>query len=403
MRLTKWPAAALCAIVLAWPVAAQEEPAPKEPAPEPETQAEETPATPAPPPAKTTPEPVLHRWGAWTLSVAAWEPSLIGADEEIASTLLSGSQVPLIQGADSSVEESIEVIYHLPKRVGSIAARYDAIGSDDTVKYFTPGSFNFYESRPYPVALGVFDDGTADGVASHAVRRSREYRLEFQNQAFDTRWARATWGVGLRSLSHARTLSISYYAIVPNFPPAGTVDEIMRLFPRADQFGQTASFEGSGLGASFNVEFPLHPRFSIVTGLSIGLLRGKSESSYSSETSFYALATSPDVPLTTAELFALLSLPIVPGSTTLPTVDVFQNVVDVRLTTLSDSLLAQSYDVFLGFQVTAWKELKVFGTLRDVYYANVGEYAVPTTGFGNSRKSLNAGYEGYTLGLSWRF
>jgi hypothetical protein len=53
--------------------------------------------------------------------------------------------------------------------------------------------------------------------------------------------------------------------------------------------------------------------------------------------------------------------------------------------------------------VTAYRGLKIFGTLRDVSYINVGEYVVPTTGFSNTRTSLNAGYEGYTIGLSWRF
>ena len=402
MKLTKWPVAVLCGIALAWPVAAQEEPAPKEPAPEPPAQTEEAPPTPPAPPAKTDAEPVLHRWGAFTVSLAAWEPTLIGADEELATFLQNGAFVPIMQGASSSVEESVEVIYHLPKGIGSISGRYDAIGEDDSVQYFTPGQFNFFESRPYPFTLGAFDDGTADGLSAHVMRRTRDWRLEFQKQAFDTKWARATWGVGIRNLSHERALGITYYAIVPNFPPAGNVSELFRLQPIPDQFGQTSSYEGSGLGASFNVEFPLHPRFSIVTGLAIGLYRGKGESSYSSLSSYYTTDADPNVPLTTEELFALLSLPSDPADPP-PTADVFQQQVSVRITTQSDSLMAQSYDLFLGFQVRAWRELRVFGTLRDVYYANVGEYVVPTTGFSSDRKSLNAGYEGYTLGLSWRF
>ena len=102
MRLTKWPAALLCGIALVLPVHAQEEPAPKEPAPEPETQTEEeVPPTPPPPAApKGVEEPELHRWGGWTLSVAAWSPSLIGADEEIASASQNGTPIPIMQGSD---------------------------------------------------------------------------------------------------------------------------------------------------------------------------------------------------------------------------------------------------------------------------------------------------------------
>lgn len=402
MRFTKWPAALLCGIALAWPVAAQEEPAPKEPPPaEPETKVEEK--TPPPAEKKVVEEPPLHRYGGWTIGLSAWQPSLVGADEEIAATVNNGNQIPVLQGSGSAIQLTVDVTYHLPKDVGAIFGRYDSMGKDDSSKYFQPGQFVFRETRPYPVALGAFDDGTADGVSDKAFRRTHEFRLEFQRRAFDTKWARAKWGAGFRSLNHARSLDITYYAIVPNFPPSAFIDEIIRLQPLPDRFGQTVNFSGNGLGASFDVEFPFNPRFSIVSGLSIAVIHGKSESHYSSQSSYYALASSPDVPLTTEELFALLSQ--VPSSPTDPpaTSDVFQQLVNTRLSTFTDTMMAQSYDVYVGFQVAVWRGLKVIGTARDVYYANVGEYVVPTTGFTSDRKVLNAGYEGYTLGVSWRF
>ena len=403
MKVTKWPAALLCGIALVLPVAAQEEPAPKEPPPEPEPQVEEQATTPPPPPAKKgIEEPALHRWGGWTVSLAAWQPSLVSADEELATSDHAGTPVPLIQDADGKIQETLKVVFHLPKGVGSIAGQYDAMGSEDNSQFFTPGQFDFAESRAYPITLGAFDDGTADGVAAHAMRRTHEYRLEFQKQAFDTKWARATWGAGLRGLSHARTLSISYYAIVPNFPPAFDINDIIRLIPFPDQVGQTSSFSGNGLGASFDVVFPLHPRFAIVSGISLGLVRGKAQAAYSSLSSYYARDSSPGTPLTTEEFFALLSTP--PDDQGNGPIDhVFQQSVIVRLSTVSNSLLAQMFDVYVGFEVPVWRGLKVFGTMRDVYYANVGEYAIPTIGFMSDRKTLNAGYEGYCLGLSWRF
>ncbi len=412
MTVSKWPAAFLCAMSMAWPILAQEEPAPKEPPPaEPETQVEEK--VPAPPPAKKGIEdPPLHRWGGWTVAVAAWKPNLIGADEELALAEQNGTPVPLLQGGGSSVKETAEVIYHLPNDTGSIAGFYSAMSTDDSVHYFTPGQFDFLESRPYPVTLGAFDDGTADGVASQAMRRSREFRLEFQKRAFDSKWARGRWGAGFRNLSHARTVDITYYAIVPNLPaiipPAGTVDDLLRLLPLPDALGQTSNYSGSGVGASFDVEFPVHRLVSIVSGLSIGLYRGQANSSYSSLSSYYAFNYSPNVPLTKTQLFDLLTNPPVPPvpDTDPPTpkiADVSQFTVQTRLSSVSTSMFAQSYDIFVGLQISVYKGLKVFGTLRDVYYANVGEYIVPTTGFGSDRKPLNAGYEGYELGLSWRF
>ena len=81
-----------------------------------------------------------------------------------------------------------------------------------------------------------------------------------------------------------------------------------RLQPIPDFVSQRSSFFGHGIGAAFDVEFPLHPRFAITSGLSIGLIRGATESSYSSQSSYYFLAPNVDVPLTKEELFAILSV-----------------------------------------------------------------------------------------------
>ena len=100
MKATKWSVALLCGMALALPLAAQEEPVPAEPPP-------------PPPPTETAPrprgrrnrrgsksmDPPLHRWGGWTLSVTAWEPGLISADEEVAWTSEGGTVTPLMAGA----------------------------------------------------------------------------------------------------------------------------------------------------------------------------------------------------------------------------------------------------------------------------------------------------------------
>jgi hypothetical protein len=66
-------------------------------------------------------------------------------------------------------------------------------------------------------------------------------------------------------------------------------------------------------------------------------------------------------------------------------------------------MLAQSYDVYFGVQVIAYKGLRVFATLRDVSYLNVGEYVVPKPDHSVERTNLNASYEAYSVGLSYRF
>jgi len=383
-------------MALALPVAAQDDAVPEEPPPPPTE-------TKAAPTKKGIEDPPLHRWGALTLSVAAWDPSLVGADEEIATTYQNGIGFPLMQGSTPRTRETVAAIYHLPHDVGSIVARYDSMSQDDLLQNFTPGQFNFAETRAYPFVLGVFDDGFSDGVSASALRKTREFRLEFSQTAFDSKRARGFWGFGYRQLSHSRTLGITYLAIVPNLPPVipPVVPENSdpnRLAPPPDSVSQTSLFSGHGVGVSFDLEFPLHPRVSVISGLAIGLIRGSASSDYASRSSYYFRGSVPGVPLTSGELFTILSS----GSAT-EIADVDQKIVAVGVSQSPTSQFAQSYDVYLGLEVKVYRGLKVFSTVRDVYYANVGEYVVPKPGPVNVRTSLSAGYEGYVVGLSWRF
>ena len=407
MRVTQWPAALLCGIALALPLAAQEEPAPTEPPPPPPTEETKPAATepaatePAAPPKST--EPKLHRWGGWTVSVAAWEPSLISADEEIAGTSQDGLTVPLMAGSSSRIRESVEITYHLPRDAGSIVGHFDSMYQGNLIQDLTPGQFNFIETRGFPFALGAFDDGLADGVRSNAVRKTRDFRLEFAKRAFESTRARGTFRAGYRQVAHDRSLEITSFAIVPNLPPiippvVGDDDDPLRLAPIPDVVTQSSTFFGHGIGAALDVEFPLHPRFAITSGVSIGLIRGASESTYRSTSSYYYLDPDINVPLTKAQLFAILSSGVADAS-----LAVNQAVVTVGVRQTSTPQISVTYDVYVGVEGTLYRGLKIFARLRDVYYSNVGEYVVPTFAGSNERTTLNAGYKGYSIGLSWRF
>jgi hypothetical protein len=391
-------------LALALPIAAQTDEVPKEPPPaqaEPET--ETTPAEPAA--TKTTSEieePPLHRWGGFTVSVAAWDPALIGAEEEIATIVQGGFLQSIFASSSPRVKESLQVSYHLPKDVGSIVARYDSMNHEDTLQYYSPGNFVFFESRGFPSFLGAFDNSRADGVDSATLRKSREFRLEYQRKAFESKRAHATWGVGYRELTHSRALGIIYWAIAPNLPPLlppviPPTGDPLRLQPFPDFVSQESSFSGHGLGASFDIAFPVHPRVAIISGLSFGLIRGEARSQYQSISSYYYSVT-PNNPITAQELIDILEAG---DPATVAQVD--QQFTGIGSGEQAAFQMAQSYDVYLGVEVNAWRGLKVFGTLREVYYVNVGEYVVVQPGLSNQRTSLNAGYEGYVVGLSWRF
>jgi hypothetical protein len=345
-----------------------------------------------------------------TISVAAWDPSLVGANEEIATTYQFGIGSPIVEGSTPTIRETAVGIYHLPKDLGSIGMSYDSMNQDDSYSHLSPGNFIYGETRGYPLNLGAFDDGFSDGVTAHLVRKTRDFRLWFSQTAFESPRAKGTWAVGYRQLTHTRNVAISYPAIVPNLPPlippaVPSNFDPSRLAPLTDAVSQSSSFTGHGLGASFDVQFPIAPRTSIITGLSIGLIRGSANSQYVSRSSFYFDTQNPGVPLTKDELFAILS-----SGDEEAIGNVFQEVTVVGLIQEPISQFAQSLDIYFGLEVYLYKGLKLFGTLRDTYYANVGEYVVPqpaaspgATVKTNERTLLNAGYEGYVIGLSWRF
>lgn len=432
MRVTKWTAALICGLALALPVVAQDDAIPKELPPAPSTPPAE-PAEPAelaltPPAPKKIDfgDPALHRWGGITLSVAGWEPVLIGADEELATTYADGIGSPLMEGSTAHIRETVVAIYHLPKDAGSIGIQYDSMHQSDSVDYFSPGQFIYGETRAYPssvdpyvasilpLTIGVFDNGFADGVSADIVRKTREFRLYYSQTAFENPRAKGTWGVGYRQLSYSRNIGISYLAIAPDLPPLipPTVNgdnDAVRLTPFPDTVSQTANFFGHGLGATLDLEFPLHPRVSVITGLGVGLVRGSESSSYTSQTSYYFTTYNPPTdppgpvdetprPLESDELIEILS-----NGSAEDIQKVGQKAVTVGVNQSQISQFAQSLDLYLGLEVKVYKGLKVFGTLRDVFYANVGEYVVPRPGFINERTSLSAGYEGYAIGLSWRY
>ncbi len=408
MSVTNWWAALLCGAALSLPVVAQEDSVPTEPSTA-SPSAETAPASPDDAPKKKGPDdPPLHRWGGFEVSLAVWNPQLLGAQEELATTSIGGTAQPLYAGSEADVRALGRVEWLLPRDAGSVVAHYVAMEHLDEFEDLTPGEFGFAETRAFPLLLGAFDDGLADGVRANTMRRTREFRLEFTKRAFDSRWAKGTWGAGVRNIDHSRQVAISYLAVVPNLPPLvppivpDTYDESV-LAPHPDNVSQSSSLSGNGIGASLDVEFPLHPRISVISGVSVGVIRGKAKSQYSSESSFYRSRNfvTPDNPdgLVPQDEF-LLILSNGPQSEILA---LEQRSVVTGFATTGVSIVAETFDLYVGLEATLYRGLKVFATLREMYYANVGEYVAPSISFSNDRTALSAGYEGYTVGLSWRY
>jgi hypothetical protein len=406
-----WWLALLCGVALALPVAAQDAGKDEIPAqtPAPEApEAADAKETPPPPPAAASKKSDLtepmHRWGAWTISLAAWSPSAVGSEQQVAIKFpTNGGAYPIMLGAESNLRESWIVAYHLPKYLGSIVMHYDSMNTNDQATYATPGEFLFNESLAYPEFSGAFDDGFADGVDSQIVRKTRETRLEFSSTAWETAHTRATWGAGIHSVDYSQQLQVTYYALVPNLPPLippGFPPEVdpASLAPLADYVNQQSDFSGSGVGGSLDVEFRLAPRFSIISGLSIGLLRGKVSTAYKSNTSFYFTSEGGGHYVSHDELVDILT-----NGTETEIKALSQRPASDSLDVQDVSQAAQTFDLYVGIQSAVWRGLKVFATYREMYYQNVGAKNVPVPGPAIATESFSIGYEGYLLGLSWRF
>jgi hypothetical protein len=412
-----WWLALACGAILALPCAAQEgsgkDEIPAQPPPETEkAEPNEAPPAAAPTPTKKSKnleDPPLHRWGGLFISLAAWSPSPVGAENQIAIiTPGGGAPYPLMLDADAHIRESWVGAYLLPKEMGAIVMHYDSMNLSSQENFFSPGQFIYYESEAFPEFRGAFDDGLADGVSAGSTLKTREFRLEFQNTAWDTKRTHATWGAGVHSVDNSQSLQTTYYAIVPNLPPVippiiDPTPDPRRFAPLPDVVFEQSDFSGSGVGASLDVEFVLFPRLSVVSGLSIGLLKGETSTYWQSQTSYYYEGfqddeVGPPHYLSKDELFFIMN-----NGTPEQILGITQISVTEALSVSNASQAAQTFDLYVGLESRIWRGLKVFATFREMYYQNVGARNVRAPDGTIKTTSISFGYEGYLLGLSWRF
>jgi hypothetical protein len=409
-----WCAALLCGAALTWPALAQQGGAPPDQVPQqppPETEkkepAPEPAATPEPPKKKSSLEdPPLHRWGGFTISLAGWSPALIGADDVIAVSLPTSGAYPhpITIPSSSSIRESWMVAYHLPQNMGSIVGHYDSMHTEDSTFVETPGQFDIGESLASPVVRGAFDDGLADAVDGSSTTKTRETRLEYSNTAWEGKHTRATWGAGVRNVDHNELLQVNYYALVPNLPPVippivDVARDPAQWQPIPDKVTLQTDYSGTGVGVSLDVEFKLHPRFSIISGLSLGLLRGKSTSTYKSLNGFYVSSFGGETHyITPQEMVTILQT-----GTQNEILAVSQQYLFTAYYAPNVSQAGQTFDGYVGVQSMVWRGLRVFATFRDMYYQNVGMDQVLNPNLTVTTTSKSVGYEGYKIGASIRF
>jgi hypothetical protein len=310
---------------------------------------------------------------------------------------------PLFISTSSDMRQSVMGAYHLPQNMGSIVGRYESMNDDDEIFQSSPGEFIYAETLLPAGFRGAFDDGLMDTVVGSSQNRNREVRLEYSNTAWQTARTRATWSAGFRNVDHNELLQVTYYALVPNLPTIipPIVDEAQnpaQWHPIPDRVVLQSDYMGTGAGAALDAEFTFHPRFSVISGLSVGLLRGKVTTTYKGFTSYYTNALEGGRYVGRDELFQTLQF-----GTQNEILAISQRVVEEGYYAPDVSQSAQTFDAYVGVQSIVWRGLRVFATFREMYYQNVATDAVLLPDLTLETEKKSVGYEGYLVGVSWRF
>lgn len=398
----KWAGAALLAAgLLVRPAAAEAE------------RSEEPPGTPE---VETQPEEKARKERAarWFGEIAAWIAQPVGVgyfpatrgspDDPFASDVLG---VP----HGTHLDRRVRAGYILPGDLGRVLVTYWAQRVQGKLGSFEPSRFIFGETIALPFFAGFRDDGFADGFQSTTTTKTRDLRIDYTRSLFSGRRIEGWWSVGVRRVSHERDLRAVYFALVPDLPPLvppaiPPTTSRSDLLPLPDRAAISSSFSGRGIGAGVDLLAPIGKRVQVEWGVSVSTLRGKMSSAYESETHFYARVAGN-------EIVEILGYPF----------DAFEDPDIVAETLQLSSLLvvdsgslsssATVFDAYVGARWNVWKNLELVGGFRQSRYENVGvdlrpeAVSVSANGAPNSRSvsrtDRSAGYEGFYLGVAYRY
>ncbi len=383
--------------------ATMEEPQEPAPTPEAESAAEEKPRT--------------EREARWYGEVASWVSQPLGLDYVPAA--VRDPDDPFATGIlgvphGTDLDLRVRAGYVLPGEFGRVLVTYWSQRARGALEGFDPSRFVFGETLALPFFAGFRDDGLADGFRAASLTKTRDLRIDYTRLAFTGKRIEAWWSVGMRRVSHDRSLQASYFALSPDLPslvPPVTPPTSPRtdLLPRPDRVDLSSSFEGRGLGVGLDLSVPFGRQVRLEAGASIAALRGRMSSAYESQTHLYRCDGS-----TCASLgLEILSYPF----DELEDPDILDETrqVTMPLGVSSSSLPASAtvLDAYIGARWTVWRTVEVFGGFRQSRYQNVGADLRPESvtlsenGVFNfesvSRTDRSAGYEGYYFGVAYRY
>ena len=344
------------------------------------------------------------RRGTWQLDVEDWiaQPAGVGF---IPAVRMSG---------DPLYDEALEVEhgtsdglryrlgYSLNSGAGELLFTYWSHADDQPWGQLNAGNYNLYATMVAPTYAGVNNDGLSDGVTAQADTSTRDVRLDFARRAFDGPRMRGRWFVGLRWVDHDRVQSAQYLALVSPLPPVlPPLPYKPELDPTPDSGAMTSRFSGRGVEAGFELQFPIVKRFQVDAGMAFAVLRGLTDVRYASTTHAYAIVDGDTVVRILEPPYSEFEQLDESGSPLINTIQQIAFTEGVNSQSLSTD--ASVLETWIGARWNAWRGLDVFAGFRNTRYADAGMEVRRVDGFDFEDERVSVDYEGYFLGVGYRY
>lgn len=326
--------------------------------------------------------------------IEAWAVQPIGADFKPASVRDPNNVFNTrLLGIDPSTENRFRVRggYRLKDNMGEFLVTYTSMNDAESLQRLDPGEFIYGILLTGQQHAGVFNDGLADGFIANTGLKTRDFRVDFYRDAFKGRRISSKWFIGYRRVIHERNLSATYFALAPDIPNvlnpiSGVASETLfrRLQPRADTAAQSGTFNGRGLetGMAFKMNLGSSKKVWAEADFSLGVLRGKIDSDYVSTTHRYILRdTGGNFLYELAppyDEFEQFDDPNDPTSSATAE-RIRQQNLRSGLNVQSDPGASMVLEMSLALRYRVWKNLDLFGGVRQTYYENVGVDLRPRT------------------------
>ncbi|MBD3866542.1 MAG: hypothetical protein IFK94_00305 [Acidobacteria bacterium] len=336
---------------------------------------------------ETEPDEEFNKLGKLYGELEGWAVQPAGADFKPASihdpTNVANTR---LLGIDPSTENRFRVRagYRLKDNMGEFMVTYTSMNDAESMQKLNPGEFIYGILLTGQQNAGVFNDGLADGFIANAGLKTRDFRIDFYRDAFKGHRISSKWFIGYRRVIHERNMAATYFALAPDVPNvlnpiSGVASETLfrRLQPRADTAFQSGTFNGRGLetGMTFKMNLGSSKKVWAEADVSLALLRGKIESEYLSTTHRYILRD------TGGNFLYELAPPYDefedfdnPGEAepTATAERIRQQNLRTGLNVQSDSGASMVMEMAVSLRWRVWKNLDVFGGIRQSYYENVG-------------------------------